>query len=431
MKKPFLPKNAIRHSVVYPSLLFFFVFIAGCRKSDVMISVAPSLSIKVMATSPQNAQAGSPFDCSVVATLNTAIDTAKFIASLLVTQNETIIKGTVMIQDSMLSFTPDVELSPSANYTVALSVSTKAENSIAYNYKWSFTTKGPDEFVMTKRSDAVTDFVRDGSRMMQISKSLYSFGGWNVPEESYDDVYKSSGDLSVWEKLHNAPWHGRHVYGIANMNGFTYIIGGDNLHSVFDVWRTANGEEWTLLSTNILENRIYYGCTAHNGYLYIVGGSGYNDVWRSRDGITWEQVAKQVDFLKGECFAGSLASFNGKLWMVCGGTNGYGQGEIRKEVWSSADGKEWKQEKDFGGSKRYYTDVCVWDNKLWVVGGYNFQEGNIRSIWYMKPDGTWKEYQTPNDYIGRHATALAVYNNSLVITCGNYNNDCWVIDKVK
>ena len=117
--------------------------------------------------------------------------------------------------------------------------------------------------------------------------------------------------------------------------------------------------------------------------------------------------------------------------MVCGGGSGGGTGIARKEVWSSTDGRVWKQETNFGGTERYYTDVCVWDNKLWVVGGYSSEESNIKSIWYMKPNGTWHEYQTPADYIGRHATAVAVYNNSLVITCGNYNNDCWVIEKMR
>jgi N-acetylneuraminic acid mutarotase len=136
-------------------------------------------------------------------------------------------------------------------------------------------------------------------------------------------------------------------------------------------------------------------------------------------------------FLNGENFAGSLTSFNGKLWMICGGGTGYGSGDARKSVWSSADGITWKQEQDFPGSERYYTDVCVWDNKLWVVGGYNYVERNIRSIWYMTAKGTWTELQTPDTYLGRHATAVGAFNNKLVIANGNYNNDCWAIDKLQ
>jgi hypothetical protein len=286
------------------------------------------------------------------------------------------------------------------------------------------------QFEMTIKSNHVTDFLRDGTRMMQIGKYMYSFGGWaNPPEESYHDIYRSK-DLITWEKRPDAPWHGRHVFGVAKLAEAVYVIGGDNLHSQFDVWKTFDGENWTQLADNILGNRIYYGCSAHNGYLYIVGGSGYSDVWRSTDGSNWAKIADNISFLNGENFSGSLVSFKGKLWMVCGGGSGGGTGTARKSVWSSADGITWMQEPDFAGTPRYYTDVCVWDNKLWVVGGYSDEESNIKSIWYMDKKGKWTELQTPADYLGRHATGVASFYNQLVITCGSYNNDCWAIEKV-
>ena len=409
---------------------FILLFFAGCKKTDELPK--PGFNVTVISTSPENIESDSDYDLNITASVNIVPDTSKFSVSIVLVKQDSVINGTITTKENLVSFTPEVELLPLTEYTAILLVSEKEkQSSPIYTYQWKFTTKVADEFIMTQRSGNVTDFVRDGTRSMQIGNYLYSFGGWHVPEESFNDVYRSNGDLSQWEKLADAPWHGRHVYGIGKIKDSTYVIGGDNLQSLFDVWRTTDGEHWTLLSQNILSNRIFYGCTVHNGYIYVVGGLGFHDVWRSKNGIDWEQVTGNVPFLKGECFAGSLASFNGRLWMVCGGNNGFGQGSIRKEVWSSGDGKIWKQEKDFEGSKRYYTDVIVWDNKLWVVGGFNFEEGNTKSIWYMKPNGTWKEFETPADYIGRHATGLAVYNNQLVITCGNYNNDCWVIQKVQ
>ena len=47
----------------------------------------------------------------------------------------------------------------------------------------------------------------------------------------------------------------------------------------------------------------------------------------------------------------------------------------------------------------------------------------------MNHKGQWNELETPVDYIGRHATGVAVFKNKLVITCGSYHNDCWVIEK--
>jgi N-acetylneuraminic acid mutarotase len=415
--------------VILASFVFLSLFNSCKKTNDIIVA---DVGITVLSTSPDDNATGSRYDGEITATLTRNIDTTRFLVSISVAKGDSLINGDITIVKDIVSFIPETELLPSTSYIAAVSVFEKEKPTYpVYTYQWTFETKVEDAYEMTLRSNQVTDFVRDGTRSMQIGNHLYSFGGWHVPEESFNDIYRSSGDLSEWEKLPNAPWHGRHVYGIAKIEDSTYIIGGDNLQSLFDVWRTTDGENWTLLAQNILGNRIFYGCTVHNGYIYVVGGLGYYDVWRSRNGIYWEQVTNEVPFLKGECFAGSLASFNGKMWMLCGGNNGFGQGSIRKEVWSSTDGKIWKQEKDFSGSKRYYTDVIVWDNKLWVVGGFNYEEGNIKSIWYMKSDGTWKEFETPVDYIGRHATGVAVYNNQLVITCGNYQNNCWVIQKVR
>jgi hypothetical protein len=426
MKKPFCEAYYSRLSII-----FLLSLLIGCKKQDLISDSVTGFDLKVIMTNPAVNEPKARFDENISATLNTSLDTTKYAALLSVTCNDTLLNGGVTLADSLVSFSPEAELLPNTSYKASVFVFEKGASSPFYTYHWKFTTKGPDEFRMTLRSTRVTDFNRDGNRSMQIGKYLYSFGGWAVPEESFNDVYRSTGDLSNWEKLPNAPWHGRHVYGIGKIGDSTYIIGGDNLQSLFDVWRTTDGETWTLLVQNALQNRIFYGCTVHNGYIYVVGGAGYHDAWRSRNGADWEQVADNIPFLNGDNFSGSLTSFNGRLWMVCGGGNGYGQGVARRDVWSSSDGKEWRREKDIPGLGRQYTDVCVWDNKLWVIGGYNVWEGNVRLIWYLKPDGTWKEMPIPDEYVGRHATAVAVYNNQLTITCGSYQNNCWVIEKIK
>jgi N-acetylneuraminic acid mutarotase len=299
---------------------------------------------------------------------------------------------------------------------VLSSIVSKAPRSVPYN--------------MTQRSKTVTDFVRDGSRMMQVGNYMYSFGGWSAsPEDSYNDIYRSSDNLSVWEKRPNAPWHGRHVFGCVKLNNIVFIIGGDNLHTEFDIWSSKNGEKWFKLANSPFGNIIYYGAVAHNGALYVMGGVNTDKVWRSVDGITWTEIASGLEFLHRN-IAGSVISFNNKIWVVSGGGDGFGSGIANKTVYSSADGIEWKKEADFPGVGVQYTDVTVWDNKLWVIGGFVPDYGNSRDIWYMNAQGTWTQFVPPADYVGRHATGVGVYSNKLVITCGNYNNDCWVIEKI-
>jgi hypothetical protein len=418
------------YSRIIPGIFIFFILFSSCKKEDLhkQLRQLPS----VVSTNPNDNAVNVPLDRNITVVLSSNVNDIRPSVSLSLNDGNTeVFAPSAYVADSVI-FSFQNDLKASTNYTATISYQGEDVNGrmMSKQYSWHFTTKGPDQFEMTKRSDHVTDFLRDGTRSMQIGNYLYSFGGWHMPDESFNDVYRSTDDLTQWEKRADAPWHGRHVYGIAQMNGYTYVMGGDNLQMDFDVWRTQDGETWTQLADHILSDRIYYGCCAHNGYLYVVGGSGFSDVWRSADGIQWTKVADNISFLNGENFAGSLISYNGRMYMVCGGGTGGGTGIARKTVWSSVDGVDWQQEADFGGTGRYYTDLAVWDNKLWVVGGYNVVESNVRSIWYMKRDGSWSELELPSDYIGRHATGVAVYNNKLAITCGSYNNDCWVIEKV-
>lgn len=399
-------------------------FLSACHKSDHTDLSSQDLP-EITSTDPGNNEKNIAIDGAITATFGKATDISKLTATIILQHGSKTTTGLMTCKGKEATFFPENDLEPFTEYVATIIVSCTGKQSSSYT--WKFSTRGSDSFTMEFRSNAVTDFDRDGTRAMQIGNYLYSFGGWHMPDESFSDVYRSGGDLSVWEKRPDAPWHGRHVYGIGKLNNYIYILGGDNLNGHFDVWRTSDGEQWTELASDILGNRILFGCCVHNDYLYVVGGAGFSDVWRSKDGIGWEKVADNIPFL-GENFAGSLTSFNGKLWMVCGGGSGLGPGEPRKTVWSSADGKAWKQEADFPGTPRYYNDVCVWDNKLWVIGGYG-NYGNERSIWYMKRDGSWTEFMPPVNYEGRHATGVAVYNDQLVITCGNYQNNCWVIKR--
>src|SRR5438067_1876578 len=81
------------------------------------------------------------------------------------------------------------------------------------------TAKANDEYKMSSRSTHVTDFVRDGVMAMQLGNYYFTFGGWRDWPESQNDVYRSAGNLSTWEKMPNAPWHPRHVSGCVKKDG--------------------------------------------------------------------------------------------------------------------------------------------------------------------------------------------------------------------
>lgn len=426
------------------SFLFLFLLLSyGCKKSNEFNT--GSFSLYVTSTSPEETATGFAYDDDLTATLNRYADLSRFQVSFTLAKGDSAVQGVFKADSSVVIFSPEKELLPSTTYTATLTITEKGFPSRPYRYQWKFTTQAPDEYSMTKRTDHVTDFVRDGSRSMQVGNYLYSFGGWtdNGGEVTYNDVYRSRGDLTTWTKMSNAPWAPRHVFGCVKKDGKVWVMGGDNLNSTFNVWSSADGLNWTKHGDDNpagVGSRMYMSCCVHKTgnreWLYVIGGLSHKDVLRSADGVKWETVAANVPALAsaaypaGEGFASCAASFNGKLYLVCGGGDISG-GPPRKSIFCSLDnGATWQQLPDFPGDPRRYTDVLVWDGKLWVVGGYDDNSGrNLDDVWYMTKKGTWHRVQTPPGYIGRHATGLAVYNNSLVITCGNYNNDCWVIEK--
>ncbi len=291
-------------------------------------------------------------------------------------------------------------------------------------------------YKMYKTSDHVTVSNRDGTKTMQIGNYLYSFGAWTADgaPKVYNDVYRSTDSLNTWTQIANAPWAGRHTFGIAQLSDKTYIFGGDAYNPTMDYWLTYTGTNWYYMGLMPCAQRILYGSCSDGVYMYVIGGlSNYNqfrssahDVWRS-DGNGWIKVGDGIAAFERN-LAGAAVCFNRKIYVVSGGVYGTGTGTL--EMYSSSDkGATWERETDLPFTGRQYLDCISWDGKLWVIGGYNF--GNLRDIWYMDEYGMWTQFTgVPADYIGRHATGLAVFNGKLVITNGNYNNDCWVIEKI-
>lgn len=287
---------------------------------------------------------------------------------------------------------------------------------------------------MSKYSDHVTDFNRDGTRLAVLGDSLISMGGW-IPGNSFSDVY-STKDLKTWVKINPAcAWVGRHTFGAGKISDKLFIWCGDPFHLTMDCWSSYDGANWHLEGVVPGAVCFLYGSFSDGVYLYKIGGMSNiystngvpNDVCTSVDGIHWEQLNGIPYF--GRCLSGACCMFNKVIYVVSGGI--YGSGVGTQEMYSSSDqGYSWYREPDVPFVGRYYHDTIVWDNKLWVICGYG-KGANLRDIWMMDANGTWTQFMgVPDDFIGRHASGVAVFQDKLVIANGNFQNSCWAIEKV-
>jgi hypothetical protein len=101
-----------------------------------------------------------------------------------------------------------------------------------------------------------------------------------------------------------------------------------------------------------------------------MGGSGagtpLNDVWYSNDGVTWTEVTTNPPMWFIRTTPASLV-YDNKMWVM----GGYSW-SCQNDVWYSNDGISWVQATASADwPVRSSPASLVYDNKMWVLGGYS------------------------------------------------------------
>jgi hypothetical protein len=121
-----------------------------------------------------------------------------------------------------------------------------------------------------------------------------------------------------------------------------------------------------------------------NGRMWIIGGylpELHDDVWSSADGIEWRCEGK----------VGTQSGINiplnfvhrGQMWV----SSSIG------ELYASGDGKNWKLVNDKAPwAKRYAAGGTVFKDKMWVLGGQSQDKSSLFSdVWSSEDGVTWKQ----------------------------------------
>lgn len=243
-------------------------------------------------------------------------------------------------------------------------------------------------------------------------------------------IAPASLDEFTWTQVNpSAPWSKRAGLRVAELNGRIFVVGGRTPNNSAlpgdstvwgDVWASDDGGlSWTqLLETGApggFPARAYFSLVAKDDALWVIGGQDFgleenpfcellaqgvtpppglgidpnapcppflptsqffNDVWKSSDGITWEQVTAAAPWAGR---AGLSAAVMGDEIVVLGGSQNDDSsiigpnGPQRKyfnDVWTSTDGIAWKQATDAADwQERAGAAVAVKDDALYVLGG--------------------------------------------------------------
>jgi N-acetylneuraminic acid mutarotase len=187
----------------------------------------------------------------------------------------------------------------------------------------------------------------------------------------FNDVW-SSRDGRRWERLSgDAGWAPRagltsvvfrdeiYVFG-GSFNDDSAVIGGPPLRVYFnDVWKSRDGRTWELLTDAApWSPRAGAAAVVKGGYIYLLGGEEgflcqpvglcappyFNDVWRTRDGVTWEEVTPSAGWSPRP--GHQAVVLDGRIYVF----GGFGQSQDPEQpfaaanpvdMWSSRDGAEW------------------------------------------------------------------------------------------
>ena len=240
------------------------------------------------------------------------------------------------------------------------------------------------------------------------------------------DLWSSSDGVNWVRVLDNTPYDG--YSDMVVFKGRLWAIKGS-------VWNSRDGVRWTcVLEKTPFGGRGYGEALVHDGRLWVLGSGP--DVWSSPDGVNWTCVCREAPY--GKRYAAEVVSHNGRLWLMGGSTpgpnnppeKGYPNSTTHNDVWSSADGVEWKREIEHApwDPRQWFAAVC-YDGEIWVLCGYdNVKQRNMADVWHSRDGIEWRELVSETQFSPRHEPACYVFDGSLWVVAGNswpLDNDVW------
>ena len=202
---------------------------------------------------------------------------------------------------------------------------------------------------------------------------------------------------------------------------------GKNLAQNYS-WNFDSYSVWTQVTSSASWSaRNAHTSVVFDNKMWVIGGVGginsssrKNDVWYSTDGVTWIQATSNAAWAARSNHTSVV--FNNKMWVIGGYIGAFGPSN---EVWYSSDGSNWFQATSSASwsERSGYTSV-VFDNKIWVIGG-----GNKNDVWYSSDGVNWTLATGDASWSKRWFHTSLAYNDKIWIIGGQsnstYMNDVW------
>ena len=122
----------------------------------------------------------------------------------------------------------------------------------------------------------------------------------------------------------------------------------------------------------------------------------------------------------------SSVVYNNQMWVI----GGYTTAKIN-DVWSSADGLSWTRKiANAQWTSRYSHASVVYNNKMWIIGGFEGVSTYRNDVWYSTDGLSWTRAVVNARWRKRSSHTSLVYNNKMWLMAGNdfgpaRFNDVW------
>ena len=133
------------------------------------------------------------------------------------------------------------------------------------------------------------------------------------------------------------------------------------------------------------------------------------------DGSVWVEATDGADWSGRNELSSSV--FDDKIWVI----GGYNGSSGLNEVWYSEDGINWNEtEATADWSARYDHTSATFNDKLWVLGGYDGSRED--DVWYSADGVIWEEATPTAGWVARNEHTSVVFDDQLWVLGGNQGN---------
>lgn len=248
-----------------------------------------------------------------------------------------------------------------------------------------------------------------------IVPKIWVIGGQSSGSGGGTNEVWNSSDGVTWNDMGQANFLPHYQHASVVFNGKMWVIGGNvkvggNETPTNEVWHSTDGKAWTEVALNggtpFFPPRIGHITLAHNGKIWVIGGAYsdpvggkiylLNDVWSSPTGSDWtrEGVLSSAGTMTPVISAEARGLGNGGTLSVDGTSYMFifsGLSSIdaaNRYVYDddlrySQSGTSWPT----ATTSTKYTGRAaatsvVFDNKLWLIGGWNLTNTYYNDVWH-------------------------------------------------